>query len=97
MRASACPMRFTVQTWAESRSNRRDRTYVIEARHAVDAKNEAIERACHEMRQWERSVVTQIIDVDGKGAPADCSHAQAILWNGFTWRADGGRDCEMCA
>lgn len=89
--------RFTISTWADSRSNRRDRTYIIHAMSAADAKNEAIQRACHDLRQWGRTIETMITDVDGKGAPTDCSHADSILLGGFVLRADGGRDCRECA
>ena len=88
---------FTIKTWADSRSNRRDRTYVVEMPTAWDAKESAMKAACRDMRQWGRTVETQIIDVDGKGAPTDCPHDESRKWDGFSYRADGGRDCRACA
>lgn len=85
---------FTISTWADSRSNRRDRSYVIEAATAIDAKNEAIERACSDMRQWGRSVYATITDVDGKGEPVDCPHYDFI--EGWDERADGSRVSPSC-
>lgn len=86
---------FTVKTWAESRSNRRDRTYVVVAAHANDACYEATLLAERAIRQFV-SVYTEVVDVDGAGAPADCPHAEARKWAGFRTRWDGGRDCAAC-
>ncbi len=92
---SAATHSFTISTWADSRSNRRDRTYKVTAAHAEDAVYEARMLAMRTVRQ-NVTICTSIIDVDGRGKPKDCPHDEKRLWGGFTVRSDGGRDCPGC-
>lgn len=86
---------FTVSTWTDSRSNRRDRTHSITAETAEDALYEARVRGSHDVRQ-NVTVACSITDVDGNGAPKDCPHDEARLWDGFSLLATGERVCKNC-
>ncbi len=88
--------RFTISTWADSRSNRRDRTYTVEAIHAQEAIFEARRLACLAVRQ-NVSISATVEDVDGRGKPEDCPHTERRMMKGFCLRADGGHDCLECA
>lgn len=87
---------FTIKTWTDTRSNRRDRTYTVTAATATDATAEAERRAIHDTRT-RSSVTCRIIDVDGHGIPTDCEHMQADRFGPFVWRWDGAKDCHACA
>lgn len=88
---------FQIKTWSDTRSNRRDRTYTVQAETAAEALDEATWLASSAIRQWV-TICAEIIDVDGHGAPQDCEHDHERLHGGWVLRADGGRDCrERCA
>ena len=86
--------RFAVRTWADTGSNRRDRTYVVEAATSAEAKAQATELALRDIRHWV-TILCTISDVDGNGPPTNCPHYNFI--DGWVTRADGGRECFTCA
>ena len=89
--------RFTISTWVDSRSNRRDRTYIVTAATADEAIDEVSAQARRGVRQNVTVVVT-ITDVDGLGPPVDCPHAEQRRNSGFVRRPNGGLDCRArCA
>jgi hypothetical protein len=93
--------RFTFSTWSETRSNRRDRTYTVEAVEFCEAHNLALDAAEHATRQPGRAHYADLIDVDGTGKPEDCGHLEyrgrvcVSGWAGRRW--NGGRLCAECA
>lgn len=88
---------FQIETWTDTRSNRRDRTYTVAAPDAAEALMRAKYRAFTDTRS-NGTIVATIVDVDGNGAPQDCEHADARLHSGWVLRADGGRNCRArCA
>lgn len=99
--------RFTFKTTAETRSNRRDRTYTVESSDYRIAHDMAIDMAENDTRAYHRAHWATLVDVDGNGLPADCPHlaylgehvrdGRRVIRSAFTWRHDGGRCCTACA
>lgn len=98
--------RFTFKTMSETRSNRRDRTYTIEAADYRIAHDMAIDMAENATGAYMRTHWATLVDVDGNGLPADCPHLEyfdaerdgrPVVRSAFTWKHDGGRCCADCA